>query len=182
DLNGAIIMGTGFQPSVATGAGKAFCKLIAAFKGWHHRSKFINNLAFGSYLKKIEKPRTEFDWLSVNTENVDKYIADPLCGVLFTCSGFYGLFSIVADSCSAKTITSVNKDMPVYLVAGSEDPVGNYGKAVETLYKKYEQCGMQNVSATLYNGARHEILNEDCAPQVMDDIKDFIFENIGEQE
>lgn len=174
EFSGAIVMGTGFQPAVATGAGKFLSRLIALFKGWKHRSKWIDRMAFGSYGKRFTENRTPFDWISKNQENVDRYIADELCGVTFTCSGFYGLFSIVGTACKNKTIKAVPKDLPIYLVAGSDDPVGNYGKGVIKLYDKLSKYGVKDLSMTLYRDARHEILNDDCAPQVMEDILGFI--------
>lgn len=177
DVDGAIIMGTGFQPSIATGMGKFLAKNIAKSKGWHHRSKLINDIAFGSYNNKTAK-RTEFDWLSVNEDNVNNYIADPLCGIPFTCSGFYGLFSAVSEACSKGVIGGVRKDMPVFIVSGKEDPVGGYSKGVIKLYNEYNKCGMSNVSMTLYENARHEILNDNCAKQVYNDVLEFLNDSI----
>lgn len=175
ELAGAIIMGTGFQPRLVTSSAKCVCRTVALFKGWRHRSKFINNLAFGSYNKRFEG-RTEYDWLSVNPDNVDAYIADPLCGVPFTCNAFFGLFSIVGAACRKKTIKAVPQKLPLLLVAGSNDPVGGYGKGVEKLYKKLIKYG-KTADIMLYNGCRHEILNDLCAPQVFEDISNFLSEN-----
>jgi alpha-beta hydrolase superfamily lysophospholipase len=101
-----------------------------------------------------------------------------LCGVPFTCNAFYGLFSIIGEACKSKTIKAVPKKLPLYLVAGSDDPVGNYSKGVIKLYKIFEKCGC-NVEMTIYNGARHEILNDDCSPQVMSDILEFLDRAMG---
>ena len=172
ELAGAVIMGTGFMGGALTGTAKLLTQTVATFKGWRHRSKFINNLAFGSYNKRFEG-RTEYDWLSVNQENVDKYIADELCGVPFTCNAFYGLFSIIHEACKGSTIKAIPETLPLLLVSGKDDPVGNYGKGVIKFYDKLSKYG-KNVSMTLYEGYRHEILNDDCAPLVEDDIIEFI--------
>lgn len=177
ELDGAVIMGTGFQPKIATGSAKFLSRFIALFKGWHYRSKMIDNAAFGSYNKRFEG-RTPYDWLSQNAENVDNYIADALCGVPFTCSGFYGLFSIVGTACKSKTIKAVPVDLPIYLVAGKDDPVGGYSKGVVKLYDKLAKHGVKDLSMTLYEGGRHEILNDNCAPQVMEDVLAFFDEHI----
>lgn len=174
---GAIIMGTGFQPAALTGFGRAAASLVALFRGWKHRSPFIDKLAFGSYNKKTQR-RTPYDWLSVNRANVDNYMADELCGVTFTCGGFKTLFSIVGQACRHSTIKNTPKNLPVLLVAGSDDPVGSYSKGVVKLYNKYNAAGLDDVEMTIYSGARHEILNEDCAPQVMADIAEFMTEHI----
>ena len=176
ELAGAIIMGTGYMGGALTGTAKLITRLVATFKGWRHRSNFINNLAFGSYNKRFEG-RTEYDWLSVNEGNVDRYIADELCGVSFTCNAFYGLFSIINEACKNSTVKAIDDKLPLLLVSGKEDPVGGYGKGVIKLYDKLSDYG-KNVSMTLYEGYRHEILNDDCAPLVEDDIVEFIEANI----
>ena len=175
ELAGAIVMGTGFKGSGTTGGAKFITKLIALFKGWRYRSKFIDNTAFGAYNKRFEK-RTRFDWLSANPDNVDAYIADPLCGVPFTCNAFYGLFSIISQACKTSVIKAVPDKLPVFVVAGADDPVGDYGKGVEKFTDKLLKYG-KNASLTLYRGCRHEIVNDICAPQLFEDLAQFIEEN-----
>lgn len=172
ELAGAIVMGTGFKSGATTGMAKFLTRLVATFKGWRYRSKFINDTAFGSYNKRFEN-RTPFDWLSANPENVDNYIADPLCGVPFTCNAFYGLFDIISQACKSKTIKAVPDKLPVLVVAGSDDPVGDYGKGVEKFTDKLLDYG-KDASMTLYRGCRHEIVNDNCAPQLFEDLAEFI--------
>lgn len=176
ELDGAVIMGTGFKGAGTTGGAKFMTGLVATFKGWRHRSKFIDNAAFGSYNKRFEK-RTPFDWLSTKTENVDKYIVDPLCGVPFTCNAFYGLFGIISQACKTATIKAVSEKLPLFVVSGADDPVGDYGKGVEKFTDKLLKYG-KNASMTLYRGCRHEIVNDICAPQLFEDLVEFIEENI----
>ncbi len=177
EFSGAIIMGTGFQPSVVTGFGKLAAAAIALFCGWKHRSKFIDRLAFGPYNKRFEG-RTPYDWLSADKGDVESYMADELCGVTFTCGGFYTLFSIINQACCPSAIKSTPKNLPIYLVSGEDDPVGGYSKGVVNLYDKYVKAGMSDVQMTIYKGGRHEILNDFCAPQVMEDIASFLSEHI----
>ncbi len=174
DFNGAIIMGSGFKSKATLNGALFFVRLNALFCGWRNRSKFITKLAFGSYNKKFKPARTANDWLSKNTENVDKYEADELCGFTFTNNGYNGLFNIIKQACSAKTIKAVPKNLPVYFVAGADDPVGDYGKGVKKAYDKFVKAGVSDVSITLYEGARHEILNDDCKEKVCEDILGFI--------
>lgn len=177
ELDGAIVMGTGYQPAIVTGTAKFLTRFVALFKGWKHKSKFIDNLAFGAYNKKFEH-RTQYDWLSHDESNVDNYIADKLCGITFTCNAFFGLFSILGEACKSKTFALTDKKLPIYLVAGSDDPVGAFSKGVIKVYEKYCKCGVEDVGLTLYNGCRHEILNDDCALQVYEDIMQFITDKI----
>ena len=86
-LSGAIIMGTGEQPDMILAGGKLICKIIAAFKGWEHRSDFVNSLAIGKFEKEMGK-----GWLSRNEENVKTYGEDPLSGFVFTLNAFYNMF------------------------------------------------------------------------------------------
>jgi alpha-beta hydrolase superfamily lysophospholipase len=173
-VSGAILMGTGYESGARTSLAKIITGIVATFKGWHYRSKFVNNLAFGSYNKKIKNKRCEYDWLSANESNVDSYINDELCGVPFTCNGFYTLFSIVNDACKSKTVKAMPKKLPIFLISGKDDPVGGYSKGVVKLYDKLIANGGEDISLTLYECARHEIVNDNCAPQVYSDVKEFL--------
>lgn len=154
-LAGAIVMGTGEQPSIVLGAGKLVCKVIGATKGWYYRSKFVDGLAVGSYKKKLGAA-----WLSKNLENVEKYAADPLSGFTFTVNAYYHMFSGMAKMNQQEKKQMTLKTLPIFFVAGKEDPVGNCGKGVENVYCKYVATGYENVDIKLYEGDRHEILNE----------------------
>lgn len=173
DFNAAVIMGSGFKSKATLNFALFFVRLNALFCGWKHRSKLIKKLAFGSYNKKFKPARTENDWLSQNAENVDSYEADELCGFPFTNNGYNFLFRIIKDACSQKTISAVPEHLPVYFVAGADDPVGDYGKGVKKAYEKFKKAGVKDVSITLYEGGRHEILNDDCKEEVMNDILSF---------
>ena len=164
-LSGAIIMGTGEQPSLVVNAGKLVCKIIAAIKGWDYRSKFVNNLAVGAYEKKMGAA-----WLSKNPENVKKYHEDPLCGFIFTVNAYYHMFSGIAKMNQQEKEGKVAKSLPLLFVAGKDDPVGNYVKGVENVYNKYKKCGYQDVQLKLYEEDRHEILNEEDKDVVFQDI------------
>ena len=179
DLDGAIIMGTGFKGKPTLNFALAFVRLNALFCGWRHRSKFILKIAFGSYNKRFKPAKSQNAWLSKDGENIAKYEADPLCGFPFTNNGYNILFNILKDACSKKTIKAVPEDLPVYFVAGTDDPVGDYGKGVKKAKKKFEKAGVKDVSVTLYEGARHEILNDFCKQQVEGDILEFIEKHSG---
>lgn len=174
DFDGAIIMGSGFKDKLTLGTALFMVRLNALFFGWKHRSKLITKLAFGNYNKKFKPARTDNDWLSENAQNVDDYNADKLCGFTFTNNGYAGLFGIIRDACSKGTIEAVPKDLPVYFVAGADDPVGDYGKGVKKAYEKFKKAGVKDVSITLYEHSRHEILNDNCREKVSEDILAFI--------
>lgn len=169
-VTGAVICGTaGANP--AAGVGIIIAKAVEKILGGHHRSDFLDTMAFGSYNKKFEK-KTGFEWLSVNKKNVDAYVKDPLCGYRFTAGGFKDLFSLLKSVSDKEWYNSV-PDIPLYLIAGDMDPVGNYGKGVEEVHKKLLESGHKNVKLKLYKGLRHEIHNEASRFEVLDDIVDF---------
>lgn len=167
----AVICGTsGANPGA--GPGIVIANLISKIKGPQHPSKFLNNIAFGSYNKKFDG-NTGFEWLSANEENVKKYVADPKCGFLFTAGGFKDLFTLLKKANSKEWYESVKKDFPIYLISGEMDPVGNYGKGVKEVYDKLKASGHTNVQMKLYKGLRHEIHNEKTNLEVYADIASF---------
>lgn len=169
-FNAAIISGTGNQGAALVNGGLIMGNLVTGLKGAHHYSKFLNNLAFGSYNKIYENPKTEYDWLSRDETNVQKYIDDPLCGFIPSCSLFRDMMTGVKFITNKKNLTAMNKDMPVYFMSGDMDPVGECGKGVQKAYNNFLEAGMKDVSIKLYQGGRHEMLNEINKDEVYTDI------------
>lgn len=169
--DGFVICGTsGANPAAALGA--FIADTIGKIKGPRYRSTFINNLAFGSYNKRFNG-NTGFEWLSVNEDNVKKYVADDKYGYLFTAFGYRDLFRLLGSVSGKDWYEAVPKDVPIYLIAGEMDPVGNYGKGVREVYDKLKASGHTDVSIKLYPGLRHEIHNEKSNAEVYQDIADF---------
>ena len=169
-FNAAIISGTGNQGAALVNGGLFMGNLVTGLKGAHHYSKFLNNLAFGSYNKIYDNPKTEYDWLSRDEANVQKYIDDPLCGFIPSCSLFRDMMTGVKFITNKKNLTAMNKDMPVYFMSGDMDPVGECGKGVQKAYNNFLEAGMKDVSIKLYPGGRHEMLNEVNKDEVYTDI------------
>ena len=158
----------------AVGPAKVIIKILKTFKGDRHRSKLMYNLSLGGFNKAIENPRTSCDWLSVNTDNVDTYIQDPLCGFNFTLNGYRNLMGIMAYCFSEKGWQMHNKDLPILFIAGSEDPAITGKKEWLASQQFLRKMGYTNVEGRIYDGMRHEILNEDIKEQVYQDVVDFI--------
>lgn len=172
-----IIMGTG-GPNPAAGIGIALVEIIKRFKGDKHFSKLIDNIAFGSYNKRFggnipEDPKL---WLT-NDENVrKKYYADPYCMFNFSVSAMGDLIRLIKYTNSDKWYKNISESLPMLLLSGADDPVGDYGKGVkivETRLRKYEK----KVDSKLYQGARHEILNDFTYEEVCSDILKFLNNN-----
>lgn len=164
-LSGAVIMGTGEQSNMILDVGKFICKILAKIKGWNYRSRLVHSMAVGGYEKKLGA-----GWISKNEENVKRYSDDPMCGFMFTVNAYYHMFSGMKKMNQQESEAKTLKSLPLLFVSGSEDPVGNCGKAVENVYQKYKKCGYQDVTLKLYEGDRHEILNEDDRKEVFQDI------------
>jgi alpha-beta hydrolase superfamily lysophospholipase len=180
-ISAAIVMGTGMQPKALVKVSKAVAALQQLFCGSEHVSHFIDRLAFGGYNKEVQDPRTPFDWLSRDTERVDKYMEDPLCGFVFTVNGFRTLFELLDRLNRQENVERIPKALPVYMVSGTADPVGDYGRGVNRAYDSLKGAGMENVSLKLYDGARHELLNELNRSEVMQDIYSWLEEAVLKQ-
>ena len=138
----------------------------------------MQKIAFGSYNNGFQPQRTDFDWLSANEENVDKYIADPLCGGISTVGLFRDMLGGISFISKKANINNMRKDLPVYFIAGALDPVGENGKGVARAYDSFVSVGMTDVSLKLYKDMRHEILNEDIKDRVFEDVLFWINEKI----
>lgn len=170
ELNGALILGTGNQPDYVIAAGKISVKLISLIKGEHYRSKLVEEGSFAGYNKRFLPANTGLEWLSRNSENLDAYRKDEACGFIFTLNGYKTIFETLTYIKNKQNIQNIPKNLPIVFLSGAEDPVGNYGKAVNALYHQYRFSGIQDVKIKLYKDDRHEILNETDRPQVYHDI------------
>lgn len=159
-IAGAIVMGTGSKSDFILAVGKLVCRISAFVKGWEYRSNLVNSMAFGGFNKKFAHETTGSNWLSRNPVNAQNYAKDPLCNFVFTVNAYYQMFCGIQAVNRQERNEKVPKTLPIFFVAGKEDPVGNFGKSVENIYKNYKSCGIQDVSIKLYEKDRHEILNE----------------------
>ena len=172
-LAGAVICGTGQQIPPVVRSGKLLGKAVRR-RGMRHKSEFLNNVAFGSYNKSYSEVRTPYDWLSRDPDVVDKYIADPLCGFIPSVELFIDMMEGIEFIGSAKNIQRMRKDLPIFLISGDKDPVGENGKGVERVFSAFRKAGMTDVTKKLYPDCRHELLNELNREEVMKDILDWL--------
>ena len=168
-LHALVLSGTG-GPNPLAGVGLALTEAIGRVKGRKHRSKFLNNMAFGQYLKRVDSPDTPYDWISRDKEVVARYAQDAKCTFIFTASAFHELMAILRAVNRPQWAQKVDKRLPVALFAGDADPVGDYGRGVESVYRALKDAGVKDVFLKLYPGARHEILNETNRAEVYADI------------
>ena len=174
ELAGLVLSGTAGDPGALGAVGGVIASLQGRIRGRRHRSGLMNTLSFGQYNAAFKPNRTEFDWLSRDPAEVDKYIADEWCGNVFT-AGFYadllgGLRAINSDALVAK----VPHDLPILILSGDQDPVGDNGKGPTAVAEQYRRAGVTDVTLTLYPGGRHEMLNETNRDEVTTDIVEWI--------
>ena len=171
----AVIMGTnGPNAKVLFSMGYPLARLVAKLRGENRKAKFLAGMAVGAYSKSVKDRKTPLDWLSYNEENVQKYIADSKCGY-GSSNGFYReLLKGNHRLYKKKFLEKINKELPILVIAGKDDPVGAYGKGPTALVNLYHKLGVKNAELKLYDHMRHEILNEDDKLKVYNDILDFI--------
>lgn len=178
ELDGAIISGTAKQSGISLCAGKLVASVIKACKGERYRSTFLKNAAFGANNKRFQPARTENDWLTRDTEIVDWYNANKYCTFLFTVNGFQTLFEVLTFIQKKDNYSKIPKNLPLFFVAGADDPVGAYGKGVTAVYQSYQNIGIADISMKLYEGDRHEILNELDRETVYADIAQWLLKHM----
>ncbi|MGD9559630.1 MAG: alpha/beta fold hydrolase [Oscillospiraceae bacterium] len=174
-IDGLILSGTA-GPNPLAAAGIALAAATARLRGPRHRSKALQTMAFGSYLARIEDPKTRFDWVSSDEAVSAAYALDPLCNFRFTANGFHELFSALHEVSSPAWAVGVRKDMPVLMIQGDADPVGDYGRGTEKVRGWLRGAGVKRVDYKLYPGMRHEVLNEVGKQQVYEDVLAFLME------
>ena len=177
ELDGAVICGTA-GPNPAAGAGKALASLLCAVGLEKHRSIFLNSLAFGSYNRRFDAPKSKYAWLSREDSIVRKYEQDPLCNYTFTAAGFRDLFALLIRVSAPEWAEKVPKNLPVFLISGEDDPVGDYGKGVRKVEAMLRKAGIRDLSCRLYPGGRHEILNETNRREVYEDVWEWLRERL----
>lgn len=180
-ITAAVIMGTGMPSMAVLRLSKAVAAIQRLFCGPEHVSRLIDKLAFGNYNKEIENARTSFDWLSRDDDQVDKYIGDPMCGFVFTVNGFGALFELISRLHSRQNLERIPDSLPVYMVSGTADPVGGYAGGVRKAYDSLKAAGLENIELKLYEGGRHELLNETNRDEIMQGIYEWLERTVLKQ-
>lgn len=158
EISGAIFMGTGKSAAMLPVA-------LSLTKGLNlsapqKQNKWLDHMAFGSFSKQFPE-KGSFNWLSKNQENVRRYEDDPLTGFTFTNNGFYTLFRLVAGANRNGWAQNIDQDLPILVISGEQDPVGDFGKGPRKVAKELDEAGIRAVSLVLFADLRHEILLEE---------------------
>ena len=178
-IDGVIISATAMPKKSLMILSGILANVLRTFQGPKHVSRLLNQIAFGSYCKRIANHVSVNDWLSNDTQQVKKYDEDPLCGFIFTINGFSVIKDLTIRLFNKSNLEKVPKELPVLFMYGTEDPVGDYGKAVESVYQSFLKMGITDVSIKSYENDRHELLNETDRDVVKSDVYQWINKRIS---
>ncbi len=167
DIDGLVVCGSPGQ-NPAVGAGLALNRVMTALKGERYVSPLFVQMTTGGFAKRFPDPRTANAWLSTNQDNVRAYDADPLCGFPFTLNGYKALLTLMRDAYAAEP--AGNPDLPVHFLSGEEDPCAPDRKGFDSAVQKMKDAGYRSVTAKMYPGMRHELLNHAERQVVYDDL------------
>lgn len=172
-MAGAILMGTS-GPNPLAGVGAVLAAGVALIRGGYYRSSLLEKMAFGSYNKQIKDPVSAWDWLSRDENAVYDFDTDELRNQTFTASGFKDLFSLVRIVNLNTFMDDTPKELPILLLSGKADPLGNYGKGIFKLEDIFHSMNFQDVKSILFSGARHELCHELNREEVFETIVDWL--------
>ena len=180
-LSGVILAGTGGIPSWIAGAGLVLLRLMAAGQGWHAYSPLAEKTVFSGKYKKydLSGKHPEDSWLTRDTALAKDYYGDPRSQFGFSLNGFYGLVDAVYYANDRLLMKQIPETLPVLLLSGGEDPLGDFGRGTEKAAGWYRKAGIKNIECRIYPGARHEVLNEINRKQVYEDILGWCEQQIG---
>ncbi|WHT49917.1 alpha/beta fold hydrolase [Sporosarcina thermotolerans] len=177
ELDLMICSGTASDSRVSRLGGQALAKLKGQVTDFEKQDYFINKLVFGAFKNSVVSPETPLDWLSSRRETVEEYINDPLCGFVPSTGFFLELFNGISKIHNRGLIRQTPANLPILLLSGLQDPVGEQGKGIWKVARQLVNEGLQNVTVMLYEGGRHEMLQEVNREEVYDFIKGWIDKN-----
>lgn len=159
-IQGAMLSGTADHPGLLGKVGLLLSKVLLLFKNPKSPSPLMDSLSFKAYNKAFKPNRTSHDWLSRDQSNVDKYVADPYCGTIFSIQFYNDMLKGLLYISDIKNIEKTNKNIPLLVFSGTKDQVGKNGKGVKVFYQKLQSVGIKDVTLKLFENGRHEMINE----------------------
>jgi alpha-beta hydrolase superfamily lysophospholipase len=165
-----VLSGANGKPTTLAKIGVAITRAERTRLGARGKSKLVQSLTFDAFNKKFAPARTAFDWLSRDPAEVDKYVADPLCGFPATVQLWIDLLQGWAAVSRAAHRNRVPKQLPLYLIAGGRDPVSGNTRQLGPWMADYHAAGLLNLAHKFYPEARHELFNETNRDEVTADL------------
>lgn len=176
-ISAAVICGTGWQPRHLLPGVIRIVESACRKCGEREPNAQLENLVFGGYNRRVEHPRTAYDWLTRDPKIVDEYIAHPLCGFTSSAGLLREMLKGILYIEQPEQLARMSRELPVLFIAGGDDPVGSYGKGVRRTESEFRKAGMRNVTCRIYPLGRHEILNEINREEVFRDVAQWLAQN-----
>lgn len=179
DLQALILSGTASFMKGLGSIGLMSAKVIRTFKGRARSNKLLKSVFFSEFNKKFKPNRTQVDWISSDEHQVDLFDADPYRIEDFSLSIFLDILKGSKEINKQNTFNATPKQLPIFIFSGDEDPVGEMGKGVKKVAKKYLKAGINDLTFKLYKGGRHEMLNEVNKEEVQNDVINWLNEKVA---
>lgn len=181
---GAIIMGTGTQPGMVLATLKLMVQGQIDKVGFNNTSPLVQKLSFEMYNKKFAPNATAFDWLCADSNELAIYEQDALCKESISAGLFWQLLDAMQRTSGKQAYAHWDKNLPVLLLSGAEDLVGDSGKGVQKVAQQMKAAGLSCVQMELLEGARHDVLHEKAsgnAEKALGLIEEFLAECVGRE-
>lgn len=168
------LSGANGNVSALVHVGKLITRIERARLGKRGKSELLNNLSFDAFNKAFKPNRTSFDWLTRDEDEVDKYIADPMCGFLCSTQLWVDMLDAITEAAKPEFRARIPKQLPIYLFSGSRDSANQEGRGSTALAEYYRSIGLEKVSYRIFAEARHETLNETNREEVTEHLIDWL--------
>ena len=160
-IDGAVIVGTGVQPKLLLSVMMWIVKSQIRKAGFDSTTDLVKKLSFGAYNQEFKPNRTEADWLCGDQEQLDLYLSDPLCRKTISAGLFWQMLGSMKRTGEPETYENWDKDMPVLLISGKDDPVGAFGEGIRKLRGQMKTAEITDLTMYLLPDARHDVLHEE---------------------
>ena len=174
DLDALILSGTASFMKGLGSFGLLSAQFLGKLNGKHRSNELLKNLFISQFNKKFKPNRTRVDWISSDEKQVDLFEADPLRIEDFSLSVFRDILKGSKKIDKDATFEKTPKNLPIFIFSGDKDPVGEMGKGVKKVVKKYKNAGIKNLTLKLYSEGRHEMLNEINKEEVEKDVLNWL--------
>jgi len=169
-LAGAVLSGSSGKPSPLISVARAVARIEQLRLGPRGKSALVQALSFGAFNKPFQPARTAFDWLSRDPVEVDKFLADPLCAFQPSVQLSRDVLKALGEICRPARQARIPKHLPIYIIAGTRDPVGSNTRTLHQLLDAYRSAGLWKVTHRFYPEARHELFNETNRQEITADL------------
>ena len=176
EIDGIILSGSSKQDGIDLKMGKVLASIQKLLFNETAKAKLIDKLSFGAYNSKVKNRKTNCDWLSRDEKEVNKYLEDEKCGFISPINFYNHMFNGLSKLYKLEKLNKIDKNLSILVISGDEDPVGKYGIGVRRLHQQYVDLGLKNSAIKLYEGGRHELLNETNKHEVYDFIYNWLRE------